>query len=304
MDDNDWIKFGYRIWSAQNTKLRAQVLQRFKLAWSHVYHTEPSLVKGAPPDFLDNPLYCCYKPVPWRAECNVPPDVESSPRLSSPVPDPMPLSDDSKERPPTTFNLHDDLVQAFTSLNYVIDHTGTFSKIKNGLLPGFVDYIAENHPKTRLKVIFPIIPQYCRVSSPDQSFDMSSVTIDIKDAEAILQVEPRCLALSKDQSKCRPKFRYVCCSWVCLQIKFPLSHISYIIFQFCVAFEMLENSRLWDIQFMNWTSFSSALLTRSGLDWTSICSAHLLIGGINFTNNFLYVGFPLSRQPISGLIYC
>ncbi|MDX6296001.1 MAG: hypothetical protein QOH50_5260 [Kribbellaceae bacterium] len=293
LDDHDWIKFGHRIWSAHHSRLRPQILQRFKLAWSRIHNTDPPLVKGAPPDFLEDPFHCCYKPVPWRVECNIPPDdVSSSSQHFSPIPEPMPLSDHNNTLSPTTTNLHDDLVQLFNSLDYVIDHSGTFTKIKNGFFPGFVDYIADDYPKTRLKVIFPIIPQYCRVSSSNQSFDMSSVTIDIKDAEAILKVEPRCLSLSKDQSKGRSKVKYVCCSWVCLHIIFPvISHPVHICLQLCIAFEMLDNPHLWDIQFMNWTSFSSALLTRSGQDWTSICSADLLIGGINFTNNFLYVHF-------------
>jgi hypothetical protein len=290
MDDNDWIKFGYKIWSAHHGNLRTQILQRFKMAWSRISNSDPPLVNGAPPDLLNDPLYYCYKPVPWRIECNFPPDdVESSSRPSSPIPEPIPpIYNNSKDQAATTSNLHDDLVQVFNSLDYVIDHSGTFSKIKNGFLPGFVEYIAENHPKTRLKVIFPIIPQYCHISSNDQSFDMTSVSIDKKDAEAILEVEPKCLSLSKDQSKCRPKVRYNCFSWVCLPIN--LSVMAYYhILQLCIAFEMLENSHLWDIEFMNWKSFSSALLTRSGLDWTSICSADLLVGGINFINNFLYV---------------
>lgn len=50
---------------------------------------------------------------------------------------------------------------------------------------------------------------------------------------------------------------------------------------------MLEHKDWWSVRFLNWKSYSNAVLTQKGSAWNILSNANLLVGGVNFTNDFL-----------------
>ena len=51
--------------------------------------------------------------------------------------------------------------------------------------------------------------------------------------------------------------------------------------------------RGWDVEFMEWQSFSEAIYSNKGRDWERLCSVNMVIGGADLDGDYMYV-MPLS----------
>ena len=218
MEDDDWVKFGFTIWACRSGNQKTHALDSYKMAWTNIYHSNDMLVNGRPIDFLNNPQYTCSKPVPWRPEAEarfsdlsnmdeqMHPLSTSSQGARLAIPVLQPASD------------HDDdarLAKTLKSASFTAVYNTNCLRIKDGLLPGYVCYVSES-PKSRLRVIFPLVPQY-RIEKEDNQpgTEYSAVEMDKADYDIIAKEDKLCLYLAKDQTKCTPgKARYFCGSWV------------------------------------------------------------------------------------------
>jgi hypothetical protein len=227
--NDDWIKFGYVVWASSRNSDRKKVLALYKNAWSAIYDTDPLLENGHPVDFLHNPQYTCSQSVPWRPEVEarfIPLEPQpSTSKAPSSVPE-LPESTNSPQSLPAPsitknataedLELPAKLIEVFGSVKFDIVLSGSFPKIKDGLFPGFLEHLDQDFQNARLRVFFPIIPQYI-ILNPNNvaSTEISTIEIDSKDAMLLKEVEPNCIHLAKDQSKCHPnRVRYICKSWV------------------------------------------------------------------------------------------
>jgi len=234
MANDDWIKFGYAIWASSRPSDRKKVLELYKNAWSTIYNTDPQLENGHPVDFLHNTKYTCRKSVPWRPEVEarfIPLEpLPSTSKAPSSAPKLLPESTNSlpsQPAPSVTDNLiaedlelHAKLTEVFKSVELDLTFSGSFHKIKDGLLPGFVPHLDQDFRNARLRGFFPFLPQFL-IFNPNivASAEISTVEIDSKDARCLKKVDPNCIHRAQDQSKCHPnKSRYICKSWVRLSL--------------------------------------------------------------------------------------
>jgi hypothetical protein len=238
MLDDDWIKFGHSIW-VKNRNKRKAILKKYKIAWTNIYQSKPLLQNDGPMDLLDNPKYTCNGKVPWSQHVEARfalPMVHHAPTTSNAAASgPLPSASSSKTPSPATpsvdplsypndimledVNLEkmdrelDDALKAATC--EIVLNTA-YPRVKDGLLPGFVNYLSPNNARRCLSVVFVIVPQYIITEFNDKpTCDISAVEVDQIDVDSFTKVEPNCMYRAKDQSNCTPgKVRYFCNSWV------------------------------------------------------------------------------------------
>jgi hypothetical protein len=102
------------------------------------------------------------------------------------------------------------------NLTFDAIYESQYPRIKGGLLVGFCEYLEDHTPKARLRVFFPIIPQYIITEQNDKpTCDISAVEIEEEDIAALTKAEPRCIYRAKDQTGCpMDRIRCFCNSWV------------------------------------------------------------------------------------------
>jgi hypothetical protein len=231
MENDDWVKFGHVLWASHTGNGKKQILDRYKKAWRSIYNSQPRLEKQGPVDLLHDPKYTCHKPVPWRTEVEgrfSDPFVRQAPSTSAasasaPAPD-LPID------PPPTLSVPV-VAEADLSLDMELNNLlkkarpdiayGTpFPRLKGGFFPGFQNYLTGHNPKLRVKVIFPIIPQYILPEQQDApSCDAGSIQVDNADVEMLSEAEPGCIIIDQDQTNCPiGKRRILCNSWVSLRL--------------------------------------------------------------------------------------
>jgi hypothetical protein len=239
MENDDWIKFGYVIWASATDVLKTQALQSYRRAWKSLYDSEPMLEGDGPVDFLNNPKYTCSHLVPWRPRVEARFSVqvpEASTSTPSPRRQPAPVSPFPTGPAPSFSPLphpaddkpNESLLGQLKAASFDAAYDSPYPRIKNGLFPGFCKYIDNPAKKMRLRVVFPIIPQYRIINQDDKpTSDVSTIEISQADFMAISKHEPNCLYAAADQSKCaRGKTRYFCSSWVRLFSSFSPSYLS------------------------------------------------------------------------------
>jgi hypothetical protein len=138
------------------------------------------------------------------------------------LPSDSPISSPCFDTPPNVGEIYDiscnpSLQDILSNCPYKVDTLSPFPKIKDGFLPGFQQYLEDASFK-RLRVIFPIIPQYRIQSQTNRSTPyINLIEMSPKDVGAISEVDPQCLCLSADQNDCQAgQVKYFCSSWVSL----------------------------------------------------------------------------------------
>ena len=230
MEPDDWIKFGYSLWAAHKGNRRDRILNQYQKAWSTSFDSEADLEGGGPVDFLNNPQYCCRKSVPWR------PEVEA--RFSNPLEVAIPCPQASVAPPsspqagpstgPSTHQAEDDHSVSLNELrahlraaSYGTIYTTGFPRIEGGFFPGYLSYRGQPKTNPRLRVVFPLIPQYF-ISDSDAdgpSCDCCDMIVDKVDVDLIAKEDPRCVHPSLNRDPCEPgKVRARFNSWVSLPL--------------------------------------------------------------------------------------
>jgi hypothetical protein len=226
MQNEDWIKFGHTIWDQHTGKKKAYILKMYKKAWTEIYNTAPDLENGGPADFLNDTKYTCDEPVPWgqHHEARFSSSMKPTEPLE-PTPEPQPSTStltSPAAQAPASKNISDGMnakmKKAMGEIEFEAIYETEFPRIKLGLLDGFIPYLQPTTPKDKLGAIFTIIPQYVPNNKNNQATcDVSAVVVDEEDAAVLLKVEPNCMYLAADQTKCGVgKARYFCNSWVCV----------------------------------------------------------------------------------------
>lgn len=268
MESDDWVKFGWVLWSGRKDERQNLVMNFYQEAWKKNYNTDAVLNEdGSPANFLRDAQYTCRKPVPWLAalleedpkssEPPPPPQQQQQPRArpqepgpstsavelpDSPGPQPAPspspgpsnapfLGPSSPFEPlaagldhsPASDFVDGELASLLRKSSPKIENGGSFPMIVGSFFPGFTKYLA-NPTKPRLRVVFPLIPQY-RIEVKNQMctpyiscMDLSQVDVDYFNS-----VDPECLYLSDEQRNCEPgQVRYFCSSWVSLTVFYCL----------------------------------------------------------------------------------
>lgn len=129
---------------------------------------------------------------------------------------PSPRGPSTPEVPPTKEEpVEASLDRLFKNSTYEVESIPPFSKIKGGFFAGFRDYLARPF-KNCLRVIFPIIPQYQITNQNNKSTAyVNPMEISPADADAISQVDSKCLYRAENQAGCpKGQVRYFCSSWV------------------------------------------------------------------------------------------
>ena len=65
LKDDDWIKFGYTLWSKHKHKWKMHALKQYKKVWQNIYHSKADLEGGGPINRLGNPKYFCRGYILW-----------------------------------------------------------------------------------------------------------------------------------------------------------------------------------------------------------------------------------------------
>ena len=129
-----------------------------------------------------------------------------TPLLSRP---PSPLE------PPTTTRIDETLESLLRKSSPEFHSVGHFTKINGGFFPGFAKYQAET-AKPRLRVVFPLIPQY-RIYQQNQMSTpyINCMELSPDDVEFITNVDSRCLYRADEQGHTEAgQIRCFCSSWV------------------------------------------------------------------------------------------
>lgn len=253
MEDDDWVKFASVLWSSRKGDRRSFVLQRYQQAWRTIYQADPPLNSdGGPVNFLHNPQYTCRKPVPWlsaalddsdglapeqlhepgpsstsAAHLPASPGPQPGPSASAPSqgflqPDRSPsairmpnLSPPFSPLEPSTDSIDAELDSLFRQSSVELECVSPFARIKDSFFPGFAEYLS-NTTKPRLRVIFPLIPQY-RIIKKDQMSTpyISCMELSPDDVEFITRVDSQCLYRADEQGNtAADQVRCFCSSWV------------------------------------------------------------------------------------------
>lgn len=224
MEDDDWIKFGHALWASCKGNRQIRILNNFIKAWTRSYQSQPRLDKGGPVDVLNNPQYCCRNPVPWRPEVEARfslPYLQPLPNPSTSIAAPATIAapmqaESSRAASKTQDNVMDrQLTAVLSEASFQAVYDSVFPRIENGFFPGYREYLDDQAAKTRLRVVFPIIPQYIVEETAGPSCDFSDVLVDQGDLDVISAEEPDSFSLTPDQTGCGSgKARVHCNSWV------------------------------------------------------------------------------------------